>query len=296
MFGLAIWDARRESSIVARDAMGIKPVYYRIDQGALYFASEMRAAPAVCRRRRIDVDPVALNLFLRYRYTPSPSRCSRESISSPRARSWSSKNGSARVQRWYRFMPTPFDRRSGSRGRARAAASVSRRARAALIGDVPVGLLLSGGIDSGLLLALMNEVGRAWRTYTVGYGTSFEDDELEDARQTARMFSSDTRVRRDDTGGHSSGPCRRWSSAVEEPVAASSIVPMYIVCERARQDVKVALIGQGPDELFGGYTRHWACITEASGDAMPRPCARHGAGRCSLDAEERVVEARPLRA
>jgi asparagine synthase (glutamine-hydrolysing) len=124
-----------------------------------------------------------------------------------------------------------------------------------LISDVPVGLLLSGGVDSGLLLGLMGLNGSNWPTFTVGYGTSFKDDELRDAAETARLFSAKhTEVRLDRSEFERALP--RIVSVLEEPVASSSIVPMYFVCQRARQDVKVALVGQGPDELFGGYTRH----------------------------------------
>ena len=121
---------------------------------------------------------------------------------------------------------------------------------------MPVGLLLSGGIDSGLLLGLMDLCGKNWPTYTVGYGKSeYKDDELTDAAATAAMFSArHTQVELSRDTFERSLP--KIVSILEEPIATSSIVPMYYVCERARQDVKVALMGQGPDELFAGYTRH----------------------------------------
>ena len=148
-----------------------------------------------------------------------------------------------------------------------------RAIRRQLISDVPVGLLLSGGIDSGLLLALMNQNGSSWRTYTVGYGSTFADDELADAAETARMLGSNhTPVTI--TSLFSRRRCRKLSPALEEPIASSSIVPMYFVCERARQDVKVALVGQGPDELFGGYRRHLGVRYGASGQSRPLGCAR----------------------
>lgn len=124
-----------------------------------------------------------------------------------------------------------------------------------LLSDVPLGILLSGGVDSSMLLALMNEFGEGWKSFTVGYGKSFADDELDDAKETAEIFKS----------SHYSVEINRQSfeqtlskiiACVEEPIASSSIVPMYHVCQKARQEVKVALMGQGPDELFGGYTRH----------------------------------------
>jgi len=124
-----------------------------------------------------------------------------------------------------------------------------------LLSDVPVGILLSGGIDSGLLLALMNEQGGPWPAYTVGYGKVFEDDELADAKETAAVLGArHVPVTIDQAEFERSLP--KIVDCLEEPIAASSIVPMYFVSQRAREDVKVALIGQGPDELFGGYKRH----------------------------------------
>src|SRR5207245_1571800 len=124
-----------------------------------------------------------------------------------------------------------------------------------LLSDVPVGVLLSGGLDSGLLLALMNEQGGPWPAYTIGYGESFEDDELTDAAETAALLGArHIKVKLDQTEFERSLP--KIVECLEEPIATSSIVPMFFVSQRARQDVKVALIGQGPDELFGGYKRH----------------------------------------
>ena len=110
-------------------------------------------------------------------------------------------------------------------------------------------------MDSALLLALMNLQGNSWHTFTVGYGASFADDELSDAAQTASIFASKhTEVLLDRQTFEESLP--RVVEFMEEPVATPSVLPMFFVCERARRDVKVALIGQGPDELFGGYRRH----------------------------------------
>jgi asparagine synthase (glutamine-hydrolysing) len=101
----------------------------------------------------------------------------------------------------------------------------------------------------------MNEQGRPWPAYTVGYGESFEDDELTDAAVTAALLNArHVRVKLDQAEFERSLP--KIVECLEEPIATSSIVPMYFVSQRARQDVKVALIGQGPDELFGGYKRH----------------------------------------
>ena len=255
MFGVAIWDVRNRRLVLARDAMGIKLVYYAIRDGQLWFGSEMRPILAAMEQRP-EVDPVALNLFLRYRYTPSPLTIFKGIEKLAPGTMLVAENGTARVERWYRYAPTPFPT---SKTEDEACHELTHLYRAAmrrhLISDVPVGLLLSGGMDSALLLALMNEHGGPWPAYTVGYGESFEDDELADAAETALMLGADhVTVKLDQREFERSLP--HIVECLEEPIATSSIVPMYFVSQRARQDVKVALIGQGPDELFGGYKRH----------------------------------------
>src|SRR6185295_575865 len=161
-----------------------------------------------------------------------------------------------RLSRWYRSKATPFvPVKSDDEAREELLELYKKSVERHLISDVPVGLLLSGGIDSGLLLALMNLYGKSWPTYTVGYGSSFSGDELVNGAETARELASvHTSVTLTRDTFEAALP--KIVACLEEPVATSSIVPMFFVCERARQDVKVALIGQGPDELFGGYRRH----------------------------------------
>jgi asparagine synthase (glutamine-hydrolysing) len=255
MFGLAIWDAQERRLVLARDPFGIKLLYYRIDTDRLYFGSEMRAIRATMADRA-EVDPTSLNLFLRYRYTPSPYTILKGVRKLAPGTKLVIQNGSCQLTRWYRFRPVPFaPAKSPKEAREELLALYQQAVRRQLISDVPVGLLLSGGVDSGLLLALMNLKGSSWPTYTVGYGSSFSDDELADAAETARTLASKhtavtiTRSMFEET-------LPKIVTSLEEPIASSSIVPMYFVCERASQDVKVALVGQGPDELFGGYRRH----------------------------------------
>jgi asparagine synthase (glutamine-hydrolysing) len=255
MFGLAIWDVARQRLVVARDAMGIKLIYYRLANGELTFASEIRAVLAA-EDSGAEVDPISLNLFLRYRYTPSPFTIFKGIRKLAPGSMLTVENGECREERWYDYAPLPFD---GPKEDQEAEQELFELYDAAvqrhLISDVPVGLLLSGGVDSGLLLALMNRHGKGWPAYTVGYGETFEDDELADAAETASLLGArHIPVKLDRGQFEESLP--RIVQALEEPVASSSIVPMYFVCQRAREDVKVALVGQGPDETFGGYKRH----------------------------------------
>jgi asparagine synthase (glutamine-hydrolysing) len=255
MFGVAIWDVKRERLVVARDPMGIKLIYYRLANGKLSFGSEIRPVLAA-ENSRPQVDPVALNLFLRFRYTPSPLTIFKGIRKLAPGTMLIVENGHFREERWYDFRPEPFSNPPDDRDATEELFGLYQAAvKRHLLADVPVGILLSGGLDSGLLLALMNEHGRNWPAYTVGYGTRYTDDELADAAETAsHLGAKHVQVQLDQAEFEKSLP--DIVRFLEEPVAASSIVPMYFVCRRARQDVKVALIGQGPDELFGGYTRH----------------------------------------
>jgi asparagine synthase (glutamine-hydrolysing) len=255
MFGVAIWDVREKRLVLARDPFGIKLIYYRVDEDSLYFGSEMRPVRA-STLGAIDIDATALNLFLRYRFTPSPYTIVKGVRKLAPGTKLTVQNGVCEVSRWYRFKPGPFRPAKSAAEATEELLSLYKAAiKRQLISDVPVGLLLSGGIDSGLLLALMNLNGSSWPTYTVGYGSSFADDELADAAETARVLGSKhTSVTITKSTFEETLP--RIVASLEEPIATSSIVPMYFVCQRARQGVKVALVGQGPDELFGGYRRH----------------------------------------
>jgi len=255
MFGLAIWDVSTQRLVVARDAMGIKLVYYKIDDGTLTFGSEIRSILAA-EDSTPGVDPVALKLFLQFRYTPSPLTILQGIRKLASGTMLVVEKGQCREERWYNFTPTPFSRPKKEKDAAQELLELYKGAVGRhLLSDVPVGILLSGGLDSGLLLSLMNDHGDSWPAYTIGYGKSFADDELFDAAETASLLGArHVTVKLDQSEFERSLP--GIVDCLEEPIAASSIVPMYFVSQRARQDVKVALIGQGPDELFGGYKRH----------------------------------------
>lgn len=255
MFGLAIWDVRRKRLVLARDRFGIKLIYFKVSAGRLYFGSEIRAVVAATNEQP-NVDPSSLNLFIRYRYTPSPHTIFENINKLAPGTMLTCEKGTCSVRRWYTFEPVPFSPvKSVKDAQEELLELYKNSVKRHLLSDVPLGLLLSGGVDSSLLLALMKLNGDSWRTYTVGYGSNFSDDELSDAAETAAHFSSQ----------HASVHLEKKTfeealativACLEEPIASSSIVPMYFVCQRARQDVKVALMGQGPDELFGGYRRH----------------------------------------
>ena len=255
MFAIALWDRKRKRLLLARDRAGIKPLYYRMTTTKLEFASEIRALTTNGNSKQ-SINVTALNLFLRYRYTPSPLTLFEGILKLAPGTRLVLENGGARVELWGKFQPRPFDPAPSF---ADAQEGLLERYRVAvksqLISDGPVGLLLSGGLDSALLLDLMNQNGNAFQTFTVGFGTSFSDDELSEAAYTARKLNSpNTPVMISKKMFETALP--KIIETLEEPVASPSVIPMYFLCERARADVKVVLMGQGPDELMGGYKRH----------------------------------------
>src|SRR5213595_585661 len=222
MFGLAIWDVPNERLVLARDAMGIKLIYYKIDNGQLTFGSEIRAILAAGDSRP-EVDPVALNLFLRFRYTPSPLTVFQGIRKLAPGTMLIVEVGKYREERWYNYAPEHFHPLIKEEEAREELLDLYRGAvKRHLLSDVPVGILLSGGLDSGLLLALMNEHGREWPAYTVGYGEKFRDDELADAAETARILGARfIPVHLDRHEFKRSLP--KIVGCLEEPIASSSI-------------------------------------------------------------------------
>ncbi len=265
MFALAIWDAPRRRLLLARDRFGIKPLYYREEGGELAFASELRALP----RGKIDLD--ALEAFLAFNSIPAPLTIFREvrKLAAGHFLVWES--GRARLERFARPAPVAAsDTRDDEEAelveelRARMRDSV----RAHLVSDVPVGVLLSGGVDSALLAALAaDESSEPLRTFSIGFEErSF--DELADARRVAERYA--TQHRELVLRPNAALLLPALADAFDEPFADSSALPTYLVSQLAAADVKVALSGEGGDELFGGYYTYAADLLAARASGLAR--------------------------
>jgi len=256
MFAVAIWDGRRRRLVLARDRYGIKPLYYRHVGDELRFASELRALP----RGEIDLD--ALEAFLAFNSIPAPYSIFRDVRKLPAGEVLVWEDGEVSLDRYARPGPAAAgELRDGDEAelveelRARLRDSV----RAHLLSDVPVGVLLSGGVDSAALAALAaQETPEPVHTFTIGFAErSF--DERADARLVAERYGTEHHellVRPE--------PellLRSLADAFDEPFADSSALPTYLVSQLAAEHVKVALSGEGGDELFGGYYTYVADLT-----------------------------------
>jgi asparagine synthase (glutamine-hydrolysing) len=245
MFAVAIWDSRRRRLVVARDRFGIKPLYYREEHGELMFASELRALP------RGEVDPDALEAFLAFNSVPAPFSIFAGTHKLPAGHLLIWQDGETRVERYARPVPAEVRDEDSAELAEELRARLRDSVRAHLIADVPVGVLLSGGVDSSLLAALAaQESGEAVHTFSIGFEErSF--DELGDARSVASMYG--TRHEELTLRPDAALLLPRLAETFDEPFADSSALPTYLVSELAARHVKVALSGEGGDELFGGY-------------------------------------------
>jgi len=258
MFALALWDRDRGGLLLARDRFGIKPLFYAAAGGRLAFASELTAlahAPGFSR----ELDPDAVEAFLAFNSIPAPLSAYRAARKLPPGHLLEWGRGQLRLERYARPAPAQAHEQRGEPAAELATEARERlrdSVRAHLIADVPVGVLLSGGIDSSAVTALAAELSSGpVATFSIGFEErSF--DELELARLVARRYGTDHHelVLRPDAAEL----LPRIADAYDEPSGDSSALPVYLVCELAARHVKVVLSGEGGDELFGGYQTYVA--------------------------------------
>ena len=258
MFAIALWDRRRQRLLLARDRYGIKPLYYQLQDGRLSFASELKALlrqPGFPRH----VDPEALHAFLAFNSIPAPLTIFRSARKLPPGHLLTCSPEGTRIHRFARPEPAPEAglRREGvgeltAELRDRLESSV----RAHMLADVPVGVLLSGGVDSSVLTALAARVS-PYRvsTFSIGFRErSF--NELDLARLVAERYGTEHHELV--VAPHVAELLPKLAASFDEPFADSSSIPTYLVSQLASEHVKVVLSGEGGDELFGGYETYAA--------------------------------------
>jgi asparagine synthase (glutamine-hydrolysing) len=271
MFACAVWDRHEQSLVLARDRLGIKPLYYADTPQGLVFASEVRALlahPWVGR----ELDLTALSHYLTFGTTPHDRSIIRGVAKLPPGHVLRWRPGSMAVERYWNLTldaqgpqvtkGTPGGKAPASE--AEAALQVREllvdAVTSHLVSDVEVGAFLSGGVDSATVVGLMAQAGARPRTFSIGFDES-DFDELYYARLVARHFGTrheELMVRPD-----------VWSlvdhviQALDEPMADVSALPTYLVSQLAARQVKVVLSGDGGDEVFGGYDHYRTTLAEA---------------------------------
>jgi asparagine synthase (glutamine-hydrolysing) len=252
MFGLAVWDLRRQRLLLARDRLGIKPLYYYYDGKQLAFGSELKAilqAPEVER----SVDLAALNNFLTFEYIPSPRSIFKKvrKLEPGHYLIWSEGDP---VDKPYWQLSVQPRRQQDAPERLRELMRDAVRLR--LVSDVPLGAFLSGGVDSSIAVALMAQLTeKPVKTFSIGFKES-SYNELDFARTVSQRYATDHHEYVIEADALEL--TERLIAHFDEPFGDFSIFPTYLVSQIARRDVTVALTGDGGDELFGGYDTYLA--------------------------------------
>jgi asparagine synthase (glutamine-hydrolysing) len=254
MFAFGLWDDRRQHLWLCRDRIGIKPLVYSWDGERLIFASEIKALlvdPTLDKA----LDHEALTLYLAFNYVPAPLTMFKGVRKLAPGCSLVLEDSRIDVSRYWSLpqppeIPEPAD---ANRLKLRLVEALSAAVSGCMLADVPVGAFLSGGIDSGIMVALMARLAsQAVKTFTIGFAEDELYDETEAARRVAAMYKTDHhefRLRQCDL----LDALPEVLGTLDEPFADSSAIPTYLVSRETRRHVKVALSGDGGDELFGGY-------------------------------------------
>jgi asparagine synthase (glutamine-hydrolysing) len=297
MFAFAVWDRRTETVFLARDRLGIKPLHYAVVGQQLIFASELKcllSVPSIS----FDVDVAALVDYLRFEYVPTPRTMIRgvSKLAPGHTLSWSIPAATATIDQYWDVDLTRSERSPTSTHSPRARTAhqaselwgvLSEAVRKEMISDVPLGVFLSGGIDSTAVAAAMTaSAGSQIKSFTIG----FDDPSFDESRE-AKVVADHLRTDHHTmvlTPSMVSDLAPTVIDRMDEPLGDASIVPTFLLCRFAREHVKVALSGDGGDELFAGYPTLLAHRAAPYYQRLPRSLRRlipHVAGRLpvSLD-------------
>jgi asparagine synthase (glutamine-hydrolysing) len=270
MFGFAIWDANRRRLFVARDRVGVKPLYWSQNGQRLLFGSEIKALlvdPEVPR----TLDRDAMRYFLRYGYVPSPATLFASVRQLPPAHYLLADESGVIVNRYWSLPHASGRERPEAEHVEMVYEQVKRAVDRQLISDVPLGAFLSGGLDSSSMVHMMAEVtGGPISTYSIGFaGVDTFHNELDDARFVSQHYRTSHHeiIVRPDVASL----LPRLVHHLDQPIADSSFVVTYLVSALARETVKVIISGVGGDELFGGYRRYLGPYLNQYYDVLPKP-------------------------
>ena len=256
MFALAVWDARRERLLLARDRFGKKPLLWtQLPDGSVAFASELKALlgfPGV--RRAVNLE--RLDAYLSLGYVPGAESAIEGIHRLAPGHLLVAERGTVRTECYWHLTSRPQEPRDDAEWLEAIREGVRTSVRKRLISDVPLGALLSGGIDSSIVVAIMaEESAEPVRTFSVGF-----EDRRYDERQYARLVAERYGTIHEELllDPDAAALLPRLVEAYDEPFGDTSALPTFLICEHTRRFVTVALAGDGGDEIFGGYERYRA--------------------------------------
>jgi asparagine synthase (glutamine-hydrolysing) len=276
-FSFAVWDERRRRALVARDRVGVKPLYYAIAGDVLVFASELKSLlSSGLVSTELDLD--AIDALLTLGFVPAP-RTPLAAVSKLMpGHQLVIDDGAVAIEQYWAY-PRPSVSTDGLSRQdygERLLAGLDEAVRLRLMSDVPLGAMLSGGIDSSLIVALMTRhMSEPVKTFSVGFAEDREGNELADARMVARHFGADHHEL-ELSFRHDTVDLEELVWYLDEPVADLSALGFLALSELAAQHVTVALSGQGADELLGGYRKHRAAAIVEMWNRVPRIGRRAG--------------------
>jgi asparagine synthase (glutamine-hydrolysing) len=254
MFGFALWDNRNQRLLLARDRFGKKPLHYALKDGRLLFGSEIKSLLAVAPELQ-EIDPQGLQSYFCFGYIPDPQTAFKVIRKLPAGHVLEFSNGNLHLRSYWDLPKFGMGQiRSEQEALEQLEAHLREAVRIRLISDVPLGALLSGGVDSSVVVALMAQLSSApVKTFSIGFRNQ-QFNEAEHARLVAQTFGTEHHefVVEPDF----SATLLTLSHQLEEPFGDASMLPTYAVCQMARQHVTVALAGDGGDEVFAGYDRY----------------------------------------
>jgi len=272
MFAFAIWDSRKRRLLLARDRLGVKPLFYRLEPGRLAFASELRTLRELLLRPP-EIDPQSVYDFFGFRYIPAPRTFYRGVEKLLPGHFLVADPMGVRTHAYWDIPAEEATAKSAKDIATEVIEQLRESVRLRLIADVPLGVFLSGGTDSSAVVALMAELGaRPLRTFSVGFDES-QFSELPFARVVANRYSTEHHelvVKPE----HLRDELPRLVAFRGEPVAEPADVPLYLISRLAAQSVKVVLAGEGGDELFAGYPKYAADRLAGLVSALPQGVTR----------------------
>jgi asparagine synthase (glutamine-hydrolysing) len=276
-FGMAVWDRRERRLVIARDRLGVKPLYYAEAGDRVVFASELKSLLA-SGIVETELDYEAIDAYMTFGFVPGPlTPLAGVRKLMPGERLIVDPRG-LRLERYWTYPgPEPDLEASEDELAEELIARLEEAVRLRLMSDVPLGAMLSGGLDSSLIVALMaKNMSEPVKTFSIGF-TEDRDNELADARYVADLFGTEHHeLELSYTQQQVDLADLVW--AMDEPVADLSSLGFRAISELAARHVTVALSGQGADELFGGYTKHKAASLVAAWRRLPAPARSLGAG------------------